>query len=57
VIEGKAYVLPIDSFTLTEVVPNGDNYAARYSIRHTLFSATYQNYQMSAGTVKQAAGK
>ncbi len=48
VVDGKEYVLPLDSFTFTEVVPNGDNYAARYSIRHTLFSATYQNYQMAA---------
>jgi len=56
VVEGKAFVLPVDSFTFTEVVPNGDNYAARYSIRHTLFSATYQNYQMAAGVQKQAAG-
>jgi len=47
VVDGKTYLLPMDSFTLTEVVPNGDNYAARYSVRHTLFSAAYQNYQMA----------
>lgn len=52
VVDGKALVLPVDSFTFTEVVPNGDNYAARYSIRHTLFSATYQNYQMAAAAHK-----
>jgi hypothetical protein len=46
-VEGRSYVLPIDSFTITEVVPNGDNYAARYSVRHTLFSATYQEYRMA----------
>jgi hypothetical protein len=40
-------MLPADSFTITEVVPNGDNYAARYSIRHTVFVATYQDYQMA----------
>jgi len=46
-IDGKEYILPVDSFTLTEVVPNGDNYAARYSIRHTLLRAVYQNYQLA----------
>jgi len=54
VVDGKSFILPVDSFILTEVVPNGDNYAARYSIRHTLFSATYQNYQPARPT---AAGK
>ena len=47
-VDGKLFVLPVDSFTLTEVVPNGDNYAARYSIRHTLFTSTYQNYELAA---------
>jgi hypothetical protein len=48
----KTYVLPVDSFTFTEVVPNGDNYAARYSVRHTLFSATYANYQLAGAAQK-----
>jgi hypothetical protein len=53
VVEGKRYVLPVDSFTLIEVVPNGDNYAARYSIRHTLFAVTYQNYQLPGAAAAQ----
>jgi hypothetical protein len=44
VIAGKPSILPVQSFTLNEVVPNGDNYAARYSVRHTLFHVTYGNY-------------
>jgi hypothetical protein len=52
VIDGKPLVLPIDSFTLTEVVPNGDNYAAVYSVRHTLFTAVYENYQLAGSTEK-----
>lgn len=48
VVDRKELMLPIDSFTITEVVPNGDNYAARYSVRHTVFAATYQNYQLTA---------
>jgi hypothetical protein len=46
----KVYTLPLDSFTITEVVPNGDNYAARYSVRHTLFTASYANYQLAGPT-------
>jgi len=44
-VDSKQYVLPLDSFTMTEVVPNGDNYAARYSVRHTLFTAEYRDYK------------
>jgi hypothetical protein len=40
----KDLVLPIEAFTITEVVPNGDNGAARYSVRHTLFHMTYGEY-------------
>ncbi|MGO9339457.1 MAG: hypothetical protein ACLPY1_18315 [Terracidiphilus sp.] len=46
-VGGKSYELPIDSFTITEVVPNGDNYAARYSVRHTLFTVTYRDYRLA----------
>jgi hypothetical protein len=49
-VGGHTHTVPVDSFTLTEVVPNGDNYAARYSVRHTLFSVTYQNYQLAPST-------
>ncbi len=42
----NVYTLPVESFTFTEVVPNGDNYAAVYSIRHTLFRAIYDRYQL-----------
>jgi hypothetical protein len=52
-IGDQIYVLPSDSFTLTEVVPNGDNYAATYSIRHTLFSTTYGGYSMADPVVAQ----
>ena len=49
---GKTYVLPVKSFTFTEVVPNGDNYAARYSVRHTLFNVTYKDYKPVAAAQK-----
>jgi hypothetical protein len=49
-IGDKTYIVPLDSFTFTEVVPNGDNYAAVYSVRHTLFNSTYQNYALASET-------
>jgi hypothetical protein len=50
-VGGQIYMLPLDSFTITEVVPNGDNYAARYSVRHTIFTSTYKSYQPAETTV------
>jgi hypothetical protein len=43
-IDGKTCFVPVSSMTFNEVVPNGDNYAARYSVRHTLFLVTYDGY-------------
>lgn len=44
-IDGRTYIVPLENITLNEVVPNGDNYAARYSVRHTLFEVSYKDYQ------------
>ena len=44
-VGGKPAILPVESFISNEVVPNGDSYGARYTIRHTLFHVTYGNYQ------------
>jgi hypothetical protein len=46
VVDGKVYVLPLDSFTINEVVPGGDSNTIAYSVRHTLFNVTYTNYQL-----------
>ena len=46
VVDGKEYVLPLDSFTVNEVVPGGESNSIAYSVRHTLFSVTYANYQL-----------
>jgi len=46
VIDGKEYVLPLDSFTENEVVPVGDSDNSNsYSVQHTLFNVTYTNYR------------
>jgi len=43
-VDGKAMVLPVKTIINTEVVPNGDSGAGKYSTRHTLFTAEYKDY-------------
>jgi len=45
-VDGKSYVLPSSTYVNTEVVPNGDSGSAgKYSVRRTLFTSEYKNYQ------------
>jgi hypothetical protein len=46
VVDGKEYVLPLESFTINEVVPGGESNSIAYSVRHTLFNEMYGNYQL-----------
>jgi hypothetical protein len=46
VVDGKEYVLPVDSFILNEVVPGGDNQTIAYSVRHGLFEIAYGSYKV-----------
>jgi hypothetical protein len=46
VVDGKEYVLPLESFTINEVVPGGESNSIAYSVRHALFSVMYTNYQL-----------
>jgi hypothetical protein len=49
-VGGKTMVLPMKSIIDTEVVPNGDSGSAgRYSIRRTLFTSEYKDYQLAGG--------
>ena len=49
-VGGKMLVLPLKSIIDTEVVPNGDSGAAgRYSVRRTLFTSEYKDYQIAGG--------
>jgi len=43
-VGGKALILPIRSFLITEVVPNGEAGAGGISTRTTLFISDYKNY-------------
>jgi hypothetical protein len=45
-IDGKPLVVPAKTYLATEVVPNGDSGSAgKYSVRRTLFTSEYKNYQ------------
>jgi len=48
-VGGRTVMVPAKTFVNTEVVPNGDSGAARYSIRCTLFTSEYKDYA-PAGT-------
>jgi hypothetical protein len=49
-VGGKMLVLPTKTIIDTEVVPNGDSGAAgRYSVRRTLFTSEYKDYQLAGG--------
>ncbi len=44
-IGGKILVVPIRSFTVAEIVPNGDANAARFTIRHQFVTQDYKDYK------------
>jgi len=48
-VAGKVLVLPVKSVINTEVVPNGDTGAGKYSTRRTLFTIEYKDYQPAGG--------
>jgi hypothetical protein len=50
---GKTLVLPIKTVINTEVVPNGESQAGKYSIRCTLFTIEYKDYQLAGGTAQK----
>ena len=47
VVAGKAYLLPRDSITATETVPNAESDNATCTTRHTFLFASYQDYQLT----------
>ncbi len=49
----KTLVLPMRTIINTEVVPNGDSGAGRYSTRCTLFTAEYKGYQIAGGAAQK----
>jgi len=52
-IGGKTLVVPVRIFTLAEVVPNGDSFAAHYSVRHQMLTQDYKDYQLAGATAEK----
>jgi hypothetical protein len=48
-IGDKTLVLPVKAITNTEIAPNGEDLAGKYTVRHTLFYTEYKNYQLAGG--------
>lgn len=43
-VDGKTLIVPIRSFNVAEIVPNGDANAARFTIRHQFVTQGYKDY-------------
>jgi len=43
-VGGKTLIVPIRSFNVAEIVPNGDANAARFTIRHQFVTQDYKDY-------------
>jgi hypothetical protein len=52
-IGGKSYIVPIRTFTIAEVVPNGDANAAHYAVRHQMITEDIKDYQLAGATTAQ----
>jgi hypothetical protein len=52
-IGGKSYIVPIRTFTIAEVVPNGDANAAHYAVRHQMTTEDIKDYQLAGATTAQ----
>jgi len=48
-VGSQTLIVPVKTVTDTEVVPNGDSGTGGYSIRRTLFTAEFKNYQVAGG--------
>jgi len=46
-VGGKTLIVPVKNVINTEVVPNGDSGAGKYSTRRTLFTVEYKDYQQA----------
>lgn len=44
-IDGKILIVPTKTFVISEVVPNGDSGAGKYSTRHTFLTSEYKDYK------------
>ena len=52
-IGGKTLIVPVRSFTIAEVVPNGAANAARFALRHQMVTEDYKDYQLAGAATAQ----
>ena len=52
-IGGRNLVVPVRRFSNAEIVPNGDSFAAHYSVRHNFLTEDYKDFQATGITTAQ----
>jgi hypothetical protein len=52
-IDGKNLYVPVRSFTIAEIVPNGDSFASRYSVRLQMITKDYKDVQAAGAPAAQ----
>jgi hypothetical protein len=52
-IGGNNLYVPVRSFTIAEIVPNGDSFASRYSVRNQFVTQDYKDLQAAGPTTAQ----
>ena len=52
-IGDKNLYVPVRSFTIAEVVPNGDSFASHYAARHQIVTQDYKDFQPAGATAQK----
>jgi hypothetical protein len=52
-IGGDNLYVPVRSFTIAEIVPNGDSFASRYAVRHQFVTQDFKDFQPADATTAQ----
>jgi hypothetical protein len=52
-IDGKNFYVPVRSFTIAEIVPNGDSFASRYAVRLQMITKDFKDIQADAAPAAQ----
>jgi hypothetical protein len=49
----KNLYVPVRSFTIAEIVPNGDSYASQYAVRRQIVTQDYKDFQPAGATAQK----
>jgi len=52
-IGGNNLYVPVRSFTIAEIVPNGDSFVSRYAVRLQIVTRDYKDFQAAGATTAQ----